>query len=60
LFGDFLPELIYRKVLLSAPVRSEPTIDLQPPWALTDNGIAPSIAPQLIDSNAIVAPVPTE
>ena len=60
-FGSSLPGPIWREALLGALAGSPATsLELQPSWALTDKGIAPTFVPPPVDPNAVVAPVPAE
>jgi hypothetical protein len=56
-----LPGPIWKEALLGALAGSPATsLELQPSWALTDKGIAPTFVPPPFDPNAVVAPVPAE
>jgi membrane peptidoglycan carboxypeptidase len=60
-FGSSLPGPIWREALLGALEGSEPTsLELQPSWALTDKGIAPTFVAPPVDPNAVSAQVPGE
>jgi hypothetical protein len=60
-FNASLPRPICKETLLgSLSASPAASLELQPSWALTDKGIAPTFVPLPFDPNAVVAPVPTE